>query len=85
MQMVGYTDNDTQVVQDNLEEVEDYSGIYSDFIGYTSDYSGTSLLLDSCSTINLIANKTLLHSIHKAQTLMQIHCTAGIATTNLQG
>ena len=85
MQMDWDTDNDAQFLQDNLEQVEDYSGIYLDFISYTSDYSGTSLLLDSCSTVNLIANKTLLHGIHKAQTMMRIHCTTGIATTNLQG
>ena len=56
MQTQGDTDDDTQFLQDNLEEVEDYSGVYSDFVGYTSAYNGTSLLLDSCSTVNLIAN-----------------------------
>ena len=58
MQTEGDTEDNAQFLQDNLEQVEDYSGIYSDFVGYTSAYSSTSLLLDSCSTVNLIANKT---------------------------
>ena len=78
-------DNDAQFLHDNLEQVDDYTGVYSDFIGYTYDYGGTSLLLDSCLTVNLIANKDLLHGIHKANTMMRICCTTGVATTNLQG
>jgi hypothetical protein len=35
--------------------------------------------------VNLIANKHLLHGIHKAPTTMRIKCTAGVASTNLQG
>ena len=84
-QTKGDTDDDAQFLQDNLEEVEDYSGVYSNFVGYTSAYSSTSLLLNSCSTVNLIANQDLLHGIHKARTTMRICCTAGVATTNLQG
>ena len=67
-------DDDAQFLHDNLEQVDDYTGVYSHFIGYTYDHSGTSLLLDSCSTVNLIANKDLLHGIHKAKTTMQICC-----------
>ena len=78
-------DEDAQFLQDNLDQVNDYSGVCSHFIGYTCNYNGTSLLLDSCSTINLIANKHLLHEIHKASTTMRVKCTAGIASTNLQG
>ena len=86
MQAEGNTDDDAQFLHDNLEQVDDYTGVYSDFIGYTwCDYNGTLLLLDSCSTVNLIANKELLHGIHKANTTMCICCTARVATTNLQG
>ena len=75
---------------DNLDEVEDYSGVYShylesDFIGYTCDSLDATLLLDSCSTVNLIANKRLLHGIHKVPTAMRIRCNAGVTTTNLKG
>jgi hypothetical protein len=43
------------------------------------------LLLNSCSTVNLIANKDLLHGIHKVPTTMCIRCNAGVTTTNLKG
>ena len=83
--MVTHMDNDAQFLHDNLEQVDDDTGVYSDFVGYTYNHSGTSLLLDSCLTVNLITNKDLLHGIHKANTTMYIRCTAGVATTNLQG
>jgi hypothetical protein len=41
------------------------------------------LLLDSCSTINLIADKRLLRNIHKVDTPMRVHCNAGVRVTNL--
>lgn len=85
MQTNGDTDDDAQFLHGNLEQVDDYTGVYSDFIGYTCNYDGASLLLDSCSTVNLIANRHLLHGIHKAATTMCIRCTAGVATMNLQG
>ena len=68
----GDTDDDAQFLQDNLEQVEDYMGVYSDFISYTCNSDDTLLLLNSCSTVNLIANKCLLHGIHKATTTMLI-------------
>ena len=86
MQADGDMDDDVQFLHNNLEQVDNYTGVYLHFIGYMYDHSGTSLvLLDSCSTVNLIANKNLLHGIHQAKTTMWIHCTTGIATTNLQG
>ena len=86
MQANGDSDDNAQFPHDNLEQVDDYTGTYWDFIGYTCDYDGTSLLLDSCSMVNLITNKhSLLHGIHKAGTTMCICCTAGVTTTNLQG
>ena len=81
----GDTDDDAQFLHDNLEQVDEYSGVYSHFVGYMYDHNRTSLLLDSCSTVNLITNKNLLHGIHWAKTTMHIRCTAGVATTNLQG
>ena len=78
-------DNNAQFLQDNPDQVDDYTGVYSDFVGYTYDCSSTSFLLDSCSTVNLIVNKDLCHGIHKANTTMHIQCTTRVATTNLQG
>ena len=59
---------------DDLDQVEDYSAVYShfDFAGYTQDSTNTTILLDSCSTINLIANKDLLSGIHRVPTTMRI-------------
>eukprot|EP00980_Cylindrotheca_fusiformis_P022205 scaffold9090_cov158-Cylindrotheca_fusiformis.AAC.1 len=34
------------------------------------------LLLDSCSSVDLISNKELLHDIHDASTTMRVHCNA---------
>jgi len=42
------------------------------------------LLLDSCSTLNLISNKELLHDIHKVPTGVRVQCNAGSITTNLK-
>ena len=58
-QAEGDTDDNAQFLHDNLEQVDDYTGVHSDFIGYTYDHGGTSLLLDICSTVNLIMNKDL--------------------------
>ena len=43
------------------------------------------LLLDSCSTTNLITNKALLHDIHTVDTSIRICCNAGTITMNQQG
>jgi hypothetical protein len=76
---------------DNLDQVEDYSSLvyshylHSDFVGYTAARDDRSILLDSCSTVNLIANKNLLHGIHRVDTMLRIRCNAGFTTTNQQG
>ena len=76
---------------DNLDQVEDYSSLvfshylHSDFVGHTGTSSDNNILLDSCSTVNLIANKALLHGIHRVGTTMRIRCNAGFTTTNQQG
>ena len=43
------------------------------------------LLLDSCSTANLIMNRALLHDIHTVDTSISIQCNAGTNTTNQKG
>ena len=45
----------------------------------------SSILLDSCSTANLIMNKPLLHDIHTVDTSINIHCNTGKVTINQQG
>lgn len=68
MDRVGKDDDDALFLVDNLDQVEDYSVIYShflhsDFIGYTHDSTDVTILLDSCSTV-IIVNKSLLRGIH---------------------
>ena len=43
------------------------------------------LLLDSCSTANLITNRALLHDIHTVDTSIRIRCNALTITTNQKG
>jgi len=42
------------------------------------------LLLDSCSTLNLISNKDLLHGIHEVPVGVRVRCNAGCITTKLK-
>ena len=43
------------------------------------------ILLDSCSSANLISDKTLLHSVHQAARPLTVHCNAGSMTLTEQG
>jgi hypothetical protein len=79
-------DDNAAYLVDNLDEIpEEYSHA---FVGHNTTTGGSlnnTLLLDSCSTVNLIANKTLLHGIHTVPTTMHIRCNAGVTSTNLKG
>ena len=43
------------------------------------------LMLDSCSTLNLISNKSWLSDIHEVDTAMHIHSTRGVSVTCKMG
>ena len=43
------------------------------------------ILLDNQSTIDVFYNKAILTNIRKVPTKMNIHCNAGISTTNMVG
>jgi len=43
------------------------------------------LLINSCLTVNLIANKDILENISKVDKPLQVRCNAGMWTTNLMG
>ncbi len=43
------------------------------------------LLLDSCSTVNLISNRNMLTGIHRADTPLQVRCNAGTKHVTMMG
>ena len=43
------------------------------------------LMIDSCSTLNLISNKSWLLDIHEVDTTMHIHSTRGVSITRKMG
>lgn len=80
---------------DNLESDSDYSPSSIEYeqrlescfqmLGISRKLRGNILLLDSCSTVNLIANGDLLHDIHEVERRIHVRCNAGVKSTNLQG
>ena len=42
-------------------------------------------MIDSCSTLNLISNKSWLSDIHEVDTTMHIHSTGGVSVTRKMG
>jgi hypothetical protein len=77
---------------DNLGNSEDYS---RSSLGVTDScfqmreqanrLSKNVLLIDSCSSVNLICNSDLLHDSVTVNRHMQVCCNAGVRTTNQQG
>jgi hypothetical protein len=43
------------------------------------------ILLDNQSTVDVFYNHRLLRNIRKVNTWMDVHCNAGVTSTNLQG
>ena len=43
------------------------------------------ILLDNQSTVDVFHNKNLLRNVRKSNTSLNIHCNAGVATTNMIG
>jgi hypothetical protein len=50
-------------------------------VGLCSD----TLLLDSCSTVSLISNGSILHGIHMVNCHMHVCCNVGVQSTNQMG
>jgi hypothetical protein len=94
-------DDDAQFLVNNLDGVEDYLGFsflfesskpvaalsfdgrQADFIAF--QLGDPILLLDSCSTLNLISDESMLHDIHEVDKTMHVRCNAGVTKTNLMG
>jgi len=64
------------MVNDDLEMVNDYSLFHRIShclqLSERSDLKSNMLLIDSCSTMNLIANPALLHNIHKVDIPLKV-------------
>ena len=88
----------TQDEQEDVHEIgtppgDNLNNGYTPYIFTTVDlfYSAqlqsinpTSILLDSCSTGNIISNKNLLHGFYKAPIPMPVKCNAGTVTLTHQ-
>lgn len=85
-------EEDAQFLLDNLGEEVDYYSVspyieelVAMSISKRATIDSNILLLDSCSTINLVSNKDLLHDIHEVPVGMRVQCNAGTIMTNLKG
>jgi hypothetical protein len=94
-------DDEAQFLVDNLDGLEDYLGFsfsfesskpvvapsfdsrQADFIAF--QLGDPILLLDSCSTLNLISDESMLRDIHEVDKTMHVRCNAGVTKTNLMG
>ena len=88
-------DNDDNYAHDESADVEDnsneQSAPYSHCVDLYIHYSPSKpleaetperwLMIGSCSTLNLISNKSWLSDIHKVDTTMPIHSMGGISLT----
>ena len=81
----------TQQVEPNLDIMDTpYLSSHRDCVLASSSTGGKPLpqrwiLLDSCSSANLISDRTLLHSVHQAARPLVVHCNAGTVTLTEQG
>ena len=76
----------------NLDEIEDQDTSFvfvQDVRAVETQHGGRLppewILLDNQSTVDVFTNRRLLKNIRRAQKNMFIHCTAGVAKTNLIG
>ena len=89
----GVSDN-AQFLLDNADNLDNSENYSQSSIGVTDScfqmleqanrLSGNVLLIDSCSSVNLICNSDLLHDIVTVDWHMQVRCNVGVCTTNQQ-
>ena len=81
----------THQVEPNLDDLDTpYPSSHHDCVFASNAVGGKSLpqrwiLLDSCSSANLISDRTLLHNVHQATCPLVVHCNAGSVTLTEQG
>ena len=81
----------THQVEPNLDNLDTpYPSSHHDCM-FANDAVGSKslpqrwILLDSCSSANLISDRTLLHNVHQAAHPLVVHCNAGSVTLTEQG
>ena len=77
-------DNLGQAVRSYILE-HTHVGIETALASFIHHLPTTWLLLDSCSTTNLISNKSWLHDIHDDGTSISVQCNAGTITLTQKG
>ena len=87
----GQSNEPAEVEYNSNEQVTPYSCCVKSHVHYspskpfdaeTPEYC---LMNDSCSTLNLISNKSWLSDIHEVDTTMHIHSTGGVSITRKMG
>ena len=89
--LMNHEEAHTHQVEPNLDIMDTpYSSSHHDCAFASNTAGGKSLpqrwiLLDSCSSANLILDRTLLQNIHQAARPLVVHCNAGTVTLTEQG
>eukprot|EP00980_Cylindrotheca_fusiformis_P020860 scaffold7853_cov118-Cylindrotheca_fusiformis.AAC.1 len=83
----GENTNPTTSDNANNESVNGYVNVLhaESFLQGQGSLPSKWLLLDSCSSVDLISNKDLLHDVHPADASMRVHCNAGTVELTQQG
>jgi len=83
--------DDAQYLLDNLDQDADYYSLPFNLeevvamsVEHPTNTTSKQLLLDRCSTLNLVSDPELLHDIHEVPVGIRVQCNAGSITTNLK-
>ena len=80
-----------EVEYNSNEQVTPYSHCIKSYVHYSpskpfdAETPERWLMIDSCSTLILISNKSWLSDIHEVDTTMHIHSTGGVSVTRKMG
>ena len=87
----GQSNEPAKVEYNSNEQVTPYSRCVKSHVHYSPSKPFDAktperwLMINSCSTLNLISNKSWLSNIHEVDTTMHIHSTGGVSITRKMG
>ena len=87
----GQSNDLAKVEYNSNEQVTPYSRCIKSHVHYSpskpfdAETPERWLMIDSCSTLNLISNKSWVSDIHEVDTTMHIHSTGGVSVTRKMG